>query len=644
MSRRLTCAIAVAISFLPLGEPLLLGTLGITAATLLQQTPVLAEDASAVARIAKSITVRIEGAGSPGSGVLVEKDGNRYTVLTAWHVVSGNRPGEELAIFTPDGQEHQLEQGSIQRLGEVDMAVLTVSSSGAYEVASIGDIKKVKYDDPIYVAGFPLNNSQTLLFEPGEVVANAQVGIEQGYQLLYNNKTRPGVNGGLLLNSQGELVGIHGQGEADIKINKKEGYVIKAGVNQGIPISYYWQYKDGKGVAPKSSLIISFDDYLAQAKSLSFERGNEHELINLVSKALAIQASSLGYFYRGYAKDELGDYQGAISDLNKSIEIDDNNVYAFNIRGGSKLSLDDYQGALSDFTKAIEISDDSYYAPYANRGRVKVNLDNTEGAIDDLNKAIQINPTYDLLYEVRARIRYISTLTIPPSLRLTKLLKKVVDDYDVAISINAQNSNAYAGRGNAKKSLGDHEGAIADYTKAIELDSQSAYTYLNRGRLNSKLGDYQGALDDLNKAIDINPKDEYAYQQRGEIYMELEQYNSAIKDFSQIIQINPKSEFAYNMRGIARLYLKDYKAAFIDYGKAISINPANEYSYQRRASTSYALEDYKTALEDIDNAIRLDPSISVFYKLRGDIKIKLDDTEGAISDYNKAVELNKDND
>ena len=83
---------AAALSLLPLGQPLLLGTLGITTATtavVLQQAPVVAQDASAVARVAKAITVRIEGA-TQGSGVLVKREGNRYTVLTAWHVVSGN--------------------------------------------------------------------------------------------------------------------------------------------------------------------------------------------------------------------------------------------------------------------------------------------------------------------------------------------------------------------------------------------------------------------------------------------------------------------------------------------------------------------------------------------------------------------------
>ena len=58
MSRRRT-ALAAALSLLPLGQALLLGSLtGITTATtavLLQAPPAVAQDASVVARIAKAI-------------------------------------------------------------------------------------------------------------------------------------------------------------------------------------------------------------------------------------------------------------------------------------------------------------------------------------------------------------------------------------------------------------------------------------------------------------------------------------------------------------------------------------------------------------------------------------------------------------
>jgi hypothetical protein len=80
-----------------------------------------------IAQIAKGITVRIEGA-TQGSGVLVKREGNRHTVLTAWHVVSGQKHGEELEIYTSDGKRHSVTQGSIRRLGEVDLAILEFSS------------------------------------------------------------------------------------------------------------------------------------------------------------------------------------------------------------------------------------------------------------------------------------------------------------------------------------------------------------------------------------------------------------------------------------------------------------------------------------------------------------------------------------
>jgi len=87
----------------PLIQPVMLGAALTTMVSAGTQQPAAAQSAEAVARIAQAITVRIEGA-TQGSGVLVKRDGNRYTVLTAWHVVSGQRPGEELDIYTSDGK------------------------------------------------------------------------------------------------------------------------------------------------------------------------------------------------------------------------------------------------------------------------------------------------------------------------------------------------------------------------------------------------------------------------------------------------------------------------------------------------------------------------------------------------------------
>ena len=112
-SLRLTSITAV-ICLLSLGQPLLLRTFTVSsAAILLSASKAKAKDASEIANIAKAITVRIEGA-TQGSGVLVKKEGNSYTVLTSWHVLQDNLPGEEVAIITSDGKEHLWDSKSLQ--------------------------------------------------------------------------------------------------------------------------------------------------------------------------------------------------------------------------------------------------------------------------------------------------------------------------------------------------------------------------------------------------------------------------------------------------------------------------------------------------------------------------------------------------
>ena len=382
----------VAALLLPAAQPMLLGTAAFTGALLVNQAPAQAQSAEAVAKVAQAITVRIEGA-TQGSGVLVKRDGNRYTVLTAWHVVSGQRPGEELDIYTPDGQRHQLEQGSIKRLGEVDMAVLTFASSSSYEVASVGVVKSVGSGSSIYVSGYPLPTSavppRIFRFLKGDVIANATVAILNGYQLLYSNPTLPGMSGGAVLNAQGQLVGIHGQGETDSKMSEQKGVAVKTGTNQAVPIAYYSQYSSSAAVVASSRGALTADDYLAQAKALLGKKGSEQEVIRLATQALAIKQNAVAYSYRAYSKAALGDKQGAIADFNQAIAINPQDANAYYNRGNAKDDLGDKQGAIADYNQAIAINPQDALA-YNNRGNAKDALGDKQGACLDYKKAISL--------------------------------------------------------------------------------------------------------------------------------------------------------------------------------------------------------------------------------------------------------------
>ncbi len=79
------------------------------------------------------------------------------------------------------------------------------------------------------------------------------------------------------------------------------------------------------------------------------------------------------------------DYDGAISDLTKAIEIYPEYTSAYLNRGAIKLKIEDHYAAISDFTKAIEINPESVQA-YVYRGATKLKIEDLKGACFDAKK------------------------------------------------------------------------------------------------------------------------------------------------------------------------------------------------------------------------------------------------------------------
>ena len=61
------------------------------------------------------------------------------------------------------------------------------------------------------------------------------------------------------------------------------------------------------------------------------------------------------YLDQGLEKYDAGNYQEAIIDYSKAIEINPLNVKTYVNRASAKNSLGDYEGAIDDYTKAIDV-------------------------------------------------------------------------------------------------------------------------------------------------------------------------------------------------------------------------------------------------------------------------------------------------
>lgn len=197
-----------------------------------------------VSSIAKEVTVIIDANQSSGSGVIIGHQGNEYSVLSNWHVlkVQGTQ-----SIKTKDGNTHQILPTSIRQIGNLDLGVGTFISNKFYRVVEFGNSDTIAEGSTLYITGAPANlqgiSSRNLLVVGGQLVGYNPTD-PNGYTLIYNNNTMPGMSGGPVLDTNANLIGIHGRGSRDQNDQK-------SGFNLGIPIDLFVRNASRLGIKYK---------------------------------------------------------------------------------------------------------------------------------------------------------------------------------------------------------------------------------------------------------------------------------------------------------------------------------------------------------------------------------------------------------
>jgi Trypsin-like peptidase domain/TPR repeat/Tetratricopeptide repeat len=328
-----------------------------------------------------------------GSGVILQQQGDIYTVLTAAHVIKNKG---NFKITTPDDRSYEVISSSIRSApGSIDLAVIKFKSTTTYPTAKLGNCNVLKSGMDLYVGGFPGTSraitQPVFMFREGKVSANSTKTFEKGYSLVYSNDTLPGMSGGAVLNSDGELVAIHGRGDRD-----DSG--AKTGFNLGIPINRFATVASNMGVqldgqvAPiPQNTALKADDYFASAVQ-KYGKGDIQGTLADYNQAISLDPKSAdAYINRGVLKDKLNDVRGALADCNQAISLDPKSALAYINRGLLKSQrLNDVRGALADLSKAIEVNPNVAYG-YYNRGDSFYSTGNRSAAIADFRKVAEID-------------------------------------------------------------------------------------------------------------------------------------------------------------------------------------------------------------------------------------------------------------
>jgi tetratricopeptide (TPR) repeat protein len=611
-----------------------------------------------IQKVARSVTskITIEVGGKPssisGSGVIIKKSGNNYTLVTNAHVVcvkgssSNCKKHEGFSITTPDQKIHSVKSTAVKNLPTLDLSIIQFQSNQDYAVASSGDSDQLKVDDPIYASGFPkIKNGFS--FNHGTITANVKnriKGDEGGYTIFYDASTNKGMSGGGIFNSKGELIAIHGRGDLlsnTSLLHKKRTQlddVLGAipfpfdkliigqkitGINRGVPIKYL-QDKSSSPILKSDKNATSADGWFVIALNKLMNNDgkentdtNEKEAVQACSEAIKLNPNYLmAYYIRGQLWQQLDMMDNATKDYKKVAQLQPTSMRTYIASSDAKLRLGrlDYRASNSGVENT-----------YINE------------ALDDANKAISLDPTYPFSYLMRAN-----------SYQQIRKISLAINDLNRAIEIDSNNFLFRFARASLYMQSEKPSLAISDFDYIVESDKLDDSLLFFRAYARLTWSDKKGAIADIKQAINLaedNSQNTIIYHSFLNSLDNNQTNNSgAVSYFKLLDMVPPNSVKFYLIRATKKQFEKDFQGALADYNRAIKIKPSAQSFMSRAFLKQQDIKDYQGAEKDYTYAINFQPRelIMTLYLYRGTLRFYyLHNKQGAITDLQEAARICK---
>ena len=441
--------------------------------------------------------------------------------------------------------------------------------------------------------------------------------------------------------------------------------------------------------------IKQYDKALADYdKAIELIPNHSSSVFNENFDSMVIATSLPGlYNSRGYLYVKLKEYQKALNDLNKALEISkDSSLSAaiYDSRGCAYYGLKNYKRALADFDKALSLNP-TLTESYHNRGLVYLAMGENDKAQADFAKAERLGYTPDMAFnqeyvgigknytyeienqevaKLRAKDRAIK-IALEQECNLLKDYSKSINENltDDEIAVIAINCYKLIGdvqyEKTVDKSLGNSAAILWKATVDVEVAEEEVKKWLKfnavmKNRFITMFKELQKAsAENAHKLEDLRKRAE-TEQDKNKLKKEFEQidreflanrkleegnalyYNkkrAAISDYTTAIKLNSELAPAYLNRAFVYDDLKEFDKAIADYTKAIQIDPNCADAYSGRGFTYFNSQKFDSSITDFSKSISIDPDSAIAYIGRGAAYTMLQQFEAALSDYNKSVGL-----
>ncbi|MEA5464904.1 tetratricopeptide repeat protein [Leptothoe sp. PORK10 BA2] len=319
----------------------------------------------------------------------------------------------------------------------------------------------------------------------------------------------------------------------------------------------------------------------------------------------------------------------------------------------------------------LEIADQLMHHMSPDISYFQARLASGENQIARFDEAIQRDSTRAESFFLRAQALdplASSPLHINSPMKPSQNIQRVLSDYDHAIQLDSEFSEAYYYRGLLRSALGNERRARQDFISAFQLnptiwkDLESFHDLYSRYEIK--------IIDNLIHQLDVNPITSNDYYQWAQLREHLHDFAGAFRDYNQAIRLDPNHIEAYYFRNLIRLKDEETQDKLLsgkaecdtateDFSQAIERSPEFAEAYYQRGLWRSRATGYKhldqwreeispalrtcqqSAIDDLTQAIRLNPEIAIAYYVRGDAySFPQLDLEEAMRDFTQMLRTN----